>query len=98
MDMKVGLGVSVDTNADAKIIFINFEEVPLVAGKGRTEVEFSEDCVLQWGIVGTPETKYKITLKQEQGKLDIQSQHPIELQIPKGKTRTAGTRNFRVIP
>jgi hypothetical protein len=97
--VKVKLGVSVDTTAEAKMILINFENVPLSStGKGTADVEFGEDCVLQWGIVGNPGTKYKITLKPQQGKLDIQSQHPIELQIPQGKTRTAGTRNFRVIP
>ena len=96
--MKVKLGVSVDTNADAKMVLVNFKDVRLVAGKGVTEVELNEDCVLQWGIVGAPETKYKITLKPEQGTLKIQSQHPIDLQIPKGKTRAAGTRGFRVIP
>jgi hypothetical protein len=95
--MKTDLDVAVDTKADASFIFVNFKEVPLVAGKGRTQVEVGQGDVLQWGIVGTPGTEYKITLKPSTGKLQIGGEHPIDLKIPQGFTRAAGIRRFSVV-
>lgn len=96
--MSVKVEVSVETTADAKFIFANFEEVTLNnKGKGVVEVEFGERNILQWGIIGKPETSYTITLKPQGGKLDIGGEHPIKLAMAKGFSRAGGIRNFRVL-
>jgi hypothetical protein len=96
--LKVQVQVTVETKADARQAFINFQEVPLDAnGKGSAPVEMGEGNVLQWGIVGTPGTSYKITLAPAQGKLQIDGKHPIELEIADGHTRAGGTRRFSVV-
>ena|ERR1700694_1569360 len=96
--MKTDLGVTVDTKADASFIFVNFEVVQLDnKGNGTTQVELGKGDVLQWGIVGTPGTAYKITLKPSTGKLVIGGQHPIDLKIPQGHVRASGDRRFSVV-
>ncbi|HVT58553.1 MAG TPA: hypothetical protein VHR45_09145 [Thermoanaerobaculia bacterium] len=96
--MSVNLQVTIETKAEGRIAFVNFKEVPLSStGTGGAIVELGQGCVLQWGIVGTPGTTYKITLKPETGKLKIEGQHPISLQVAQGHIRSAGTRRFSVV-
>ena len=92
------LEVAVDTEADARFIFVNFQEVQLDGGgKGKTQVEFGKGDILQWGVVGKPGTAYKITLKPSSGQLEIGGEHPIDLKIPEGFLRAAGDRRFSVV-
>ncbi len=97
-DLDIDVDIEVDTKAQAKIVFVNFKAVPLSStGKGTARVKANADNVLQWGIVGDPETAYTITLKPRQGQLKIGGQHPIKLQIPKDFQQAAGNRRFRVV-
>lgn len=95
--MKVNVEVAVETNADARSISVNFEDVPLDGdGKGNTQVDLGVENDLQWQVIGAPETTYKITLTPEQGQLNIEGDHPIDLEIAAGFDRAGGNRTFSI--